>query len=182
MKLIRFIPILLAFCFCGASAGENDKQAPPNVALCIYSPTCVVRDKPIDIVVEALNTGAAPMTVFEGVELERVMPPNPHAARINVEKFTPPLDGTVRITVNCHIPAGSQLMHIAQRKKGPLDFKNVVVAPGRSAFIKVPLPLQAFEVGECMLEATSAEGAAKSEPFKINWVSLPGGENKVYQQ
>ncbi len=182
MKTFQLILIVLAFCFCGASANEDASPASPHVALCIYSPTCIVRDKAIDVVVEVSNTGTAPMTVFEWVELERVVTSDPRTREVRAVKVSPPLDGTVRITVNCHVPADSQLMHIAQRTTARHDFNKGVVAPGRSVLIKVPLPLQAFEVGECTLEATSAEGSAKSEPFKINCVSLPGGGHKVSQQ
>ena len=127
----------------------------PHVRLALYLQSTVVAYKaPVPIVIELSNDSKVQMKLSGIVELRRVVefPADKRHAPVMQRELKDLTEH--HITVECVVPAGSQLRHIQTR--GRLLDKDIVLNPGEEKLIKAELPPDAFEIGDCSIVVSIA--------------------------
>lgn len=157
----------------GAAAPASSPASQPAIQAVVYAPaTQATVKESLDVVIELRNRGTTAQRVSDNYGLERIVPPEPNAAPIAERRAQrPAASGVLRVVLQCKVPRGSQLRHVA--REGPFIEAVRVIEGGESLLMKVRLPPNCLATGECWLSAEVYDGpteVARSGAFVVRGV------------
>ena len=120
----------------------------------------------MDVIVEVMNSGEGAIDVSDNYEFTRVV----DGPRGVADRTASRPSARLRVVIECHVPEGSKQRFLRPRRRGPVSHRTLSVASGESVLLKVELPTDAFEQGECALVAVLKDGPneiARSRPIPI---------------
>lgn len=170
--------LLCACVFNNAEERVGQAEARPPAELVVYARDAqLVRGQTTDVIVEITNRSADALSVPGYVGLDRVaeVKPGPKAAPNYIDRMPGEHKG-IAVGVRCLVPPGARDKFIAPRRHRNLRVRTHEIRPGESLLLKVELPADAFELGECRLVAYMVDGdneVAKSKPATIRCTEAP---------
>jgi hypothetical protein len=155
-----------------AAPPSTQPKSFPSVTITIYAPKFIVeKGKPLDLVLEMKNERQSPLVVSNVIHLSRTISDLPGIQNApEKEVRVQGKDGMTQITINCEVASQYSLKIFSDIK--PKLIEPITVAPESTYYLKICIPGELFEVGDCSLVAFAGERNSSALTICLRCVSV----------
>jgi len=151
----------------------DQKMQMPSIKLTLYSSVSAIsKGGSTNLVLEILNEGNDAVRIADSIVARQIVDSgdseqNLPMSKKEVQKIDPPAGNGLHFILYSHLPPGSSSEHIALEHL-PIHVTTLQqIEPNCATFIVLPLPSNAFVVGNCGFIVKSTDDAVSS-----NWIRV----------